>query len=67
VADRGLAAAAGRVLDWALDFDSPDPRTVFGLARLIASGTLVLGVGIGIAVHSYVRSGFRWPSEVRRG
>ena len=52
-----------RMLDEALNVDAADPDTGLGLARIVASGTVVLAVGVGIVVRGYVLAGFRWPSE----
>lgn len=58
-----MKVLAYELLERALnDFDA-DPRTVLGLACIVASGTVVLAVGVGIALRGYVRSGCRWPSE----
>jgi hypothetical protein len=67
MADRGIREIGLDLLEWAIDCDDADPETVLGLARLVASGTVVLAVGIGIALRAYARAGFRWPSEVKGG
>jgi len=42
-----------RVIDWALDVDDADPKTVLGLVRLWVSGLIVLCVGVGIVARGY--------------
>lgn len=47
-----------------LSVDSADPCTTLGLARVVASGVVVLAVGVWIVGSAYVRNSFRWPCEL---
>lgn len=53
------------ILDRALDLEKCDPSTARGVARIIASSTVVLCAGITIALGAYIRAGFMWPAELR--
>lgn len=56
-----------RAVEWLLDVEDADPRTPFGMVRVVLSGTVVIGLGVAMAARTYVRAGFRWPDERARG
>lgn len=60
-------SALHAVLESALDTSSADPRSSLGLARIVASGTVVLGFGIALMVRECARVWLKQPSERRGG